>query len=122
MYVHTWKKYLPVLRILLKRSASAEQNLVMDRVDFEKVNKARKPLCAFSVDVVKGRVSPLSAPLPAKDLLEVMTADPVALDLLRTNRYHISLTNSFKLQIRNTTPVEEMTAEVQAHHEPPEEG
>ena len=110
MYVHTWKKYLPVIRILLKRSATADQSFNLDRLDFEKVNKSRRPLCSFSIELVKGRLSSLRAPVPGKDLTEVLLEDAVARELVRNNHYSISLNSKFELQIKNANPVKEAVA------------
>jgi len=111
MYTNIWKKYLPVIRLLLKKALTEEQLLVMDRFDFEKVNKARKPLCAFSLEMNKGKLSPFSPPAAGKDLAEVLLGDSVTNALVRQNHYAISLSNNFKLQIRNAGPVGESVSE-----------
>ena len=36
MYNHIWKKYLPIIKILLKKSVAEEQVLALNRVDFER--------------------------------------------------------------------------------------
>ncbi len=37
MYDSTWLKYLPIIRILMKRSADSVQNLDLNRFDFPNV-------------------------------------------------------------------------------------
>ncbi|MES1219941.1 MAG: hypothetical protein ABUT20_30850 [Bacteroidota bacterium] len=107
MYTYTWKKYLPVIRILLKRSATASQVLTVNRIDFEKANRVKKPIVSFAVDLAKGRVITINPPLPAKDLLEVLLEDEITRKLIRDNKYSIKFTSSFELHIENTTPVAE---------------
>ena len=118
MYTYTWKKYLPVIRILLKRSASAEQSLSLNRTDFEKTTKLRKPTCSFAVEIVKGRMnisSSVNQSVPAKDLLEVLQEDESVRPLLRDNRYAISLNSDFLLSIKNISPeAEPETADAEA--------
>jgi len=111
MYTNIWKKYLPVIKLLLKKSLTEEQLLVMDRFDFEKVNKARKPLCAFSMEMNKGKLSPFSPPAAGKDLAEVLLGDPSTATMVRQHHFAISLTNNFKLQIRNAGPIGEPITE-----------
>lgn len=104
MYTYTWKKYLAVIRILLKRSATGEQVLSLNRIDFEKGNRIRKPLCSFSIELVKGKLASMSQSVPAKDLITVLLEDDVASVLVRQNHYMISLNSDFLLRISNSSP------------------
>jgi hypothetical protein len=111
MYTHVWSKYLPVIRILLKKSATAEQKMGLNRTDFEKGNRARKPSCSFNVELVKGRFSTISQSAPAKELVVVLLEDEIAKGLLRQNNYKISLNSDLQLTIVNITPAVEAVAE-----------
>ncbi len=112
MYTYTWKKYLPVIRILLKRSASAEQSVSLNRTDFEKTTKLRKPACSFNVEIGKGRLNTINQSVPAKDLLGILQEDEMTRTLLRQHHYAISLNSDFLLSIKDITPpVEEAAAE-----------
>ena len=108
MYTYTWKKYLPVIRLLLKRSEAEEQSLTLNRTDFERTTKLRKPSCSFSIEVIKGRLNKLNPSPPAKDLLEILLQDVVAESLLRKEHYAISLNADFQLHIKNLTPAPEI--------------
>jgi hypothetical protein len=112
MYTYTWKKYLPVIRLLLKKSATAEQSVSLNRTDFEKTTKLRKPACSFAVEIVKGRLSTFNnQSVPARDLLEILQEDEITKSLIRQHQYAISLNSDFMLSIKNITPVEEMQEE-----------
>ncbi len=111
MYTYTWKKYLPVIRILLKKSATEEQSVNLNRIDFERSTKLRKPVVTFNVDVVKGRLNPINKSVPAKDLIEILQEDETARSLMREHQYSISLNGDFLLSIKNITPQEEETSE-----------
>lgn len=104
MYTYTWKKYLPVIRLLLKRAALTEQSLDLNRTDFEKTTKLRKPICSFNIELIKGRFATLNSPAAAKDLLEILMQDSIAAALLRENHYGISLNSDFRLSIKNLAP------------------
>lgn len=106
MYTYTWKKYLPVIRLLLKRSATSEQTVSLNRTDFEKTTKLRKPACSFSVEIVKGRLTTINnQSVPAKDLIEILQEDEIAKTLMRQFQYAVSLNSDFILSIKNITPV-----------------
>jgi hypothetical protein len=113
MHIHAWKKYLPVIKILLKRSASTEQVISLDRIDFERVAKSHKPLCSFSIELTKGRISPLSPPITAKELVDLLMDDPATKELIRHNHYALSLSSKFQLVIKNLRPAEVAAAPAQ---------
>lgn len=108
-YTQVWNKYLPVIRILLKRSASAEQNLGLNRIDFEKGSRGRKPACSFNIELIKGHFRTISQSVPAKELVAALMEDEVSKSLLRQNTYSISLNSDFQLKIKNNSAVSERT-------------
>lgn len=110
MYNHTWKKYLPVIRLLLKKSEQSEQSMMLNRTDFERNNKMKKPVCSFDIQIVNGRLHRLNAAAQVKSLMDVLTEDQAAMGLLRKSHYAINLSPNFLLSIRNTTPAEEPLA------------
>ena len=122
MYTYTWKKYLPVIRLLLKRSAIADQTLSLNRIDFEKGNKVRKPVVSFAFEMVNGRLTPLNPPVAAKDLVEILKQDDIAGRLIRENHYGISLNSDLQLGLKNFTPAatEEINQPEEAGNETPE--
>lgn len=113
-YTQVWNKYLPVIRILLKRSATEEQSLGLNRIDFEKGSRTRKPTCSFNIELVNGRLSTIIQSVPAKELVTAMMDDEVTKSLLRQNTYAISLNSDFQLKIKNNTPASEGIASEQA--------
>jgi len=107
MYTHIWSKYLPVIKILLKKSVAGEQKMGLNRTDFEKGNKTRKPACSFNIELVNGRFGTVSQSAAAKDLVTTLLEDDVSKPLVRQNHYKISLNSDFQLTITNITPVAE---------------
>ena len=115
MYSHIWLKYLPIIRILMKKSASTEQNLVLNRIDFEKAGTGRKAGYKFTIEFTNAKVgNVISSSQLATDLAAVVTTDPAAKELIAANNYEISLNTKFQLHIKNTSakPVETRVDEV----------
>ena len=104
IYTYTWKKYLPVIRILLKKATEKEQTINLNRTDFERSTKLRKPAVTFNVDVIKGRLNPINKSVPARDLIETLQEDETTRTLMRQYHYTISLNAEFVLSIKNITP------------------
>jgi len=105
MYTHIWQKYLPIIKILLKRSAVSEQILDLNRIDFERAGSGRKAGYKFNIEFSKGRVTNVISGSPlAADLAAVIQQDGIMKTLLSDNDYQISLNTKFQLSIKNCTP------------------
>lgn len=104
MYTHIWLKYLPIIKILLKKSATAEQTLNLNRIDFERAGSGRKAGYKFTIEFINGRVANVisSSPL-AMDLATVLLDDAVLKQLMATNNYQVSLNTKFQVMIKNTS-------------------
>ena len=111
MFTQTWSKYLPVIKILLKRSATGEQILSMNGTDFQRAAGGRKVKFSFNITLRKGRLPSIDNPPPlARDFAEALQGDETTRQLVRVHEYEFTLTNNFQLQIRNTTPPAEADA------------
>jgi hypothetical protein len=100
MYTQTWSKYLPVIKILLKRSLSGDQHLNLNVPDFEKKG-ARKVAEKFSMRLNKGKLNDSIRSLEiAKDLAFVLLNNAEANELISRNDYQISMNSKFQLSIQ----------------------
>lgn len=101
-----------MIRILFKRSIGGPQQMNLNRIDFETGgSRTRKLTCSFHIQLERGRLVALSQSVTVKNLLEVLQQDDAIAQLMRQNRYEISLDSSFQLTITNITPVVEETPE-----------
>lgn len=110
MFFQTWNKYLPVIRILLKRSANSEQALSMNQSDFERAAGGKKVKFTFSITLANGRlVRHESVTTVAHDLIAVLQQDDVASKFLGKKEIELTMTNSFQLLIRNSPTLQVST-------------
>lgn len=121
MYQRTWNKYLPAIRILIKRSATGEQKMDLSRMDFENGSRNRKLSCSFNIELERGRPMKMTQSVPAKSLIEVLLEDEVTKTLLRQNQYAFSLNSGFQLTIKNLTAPAIILEEADAVVTPQEE-
>jgi len=104
MYTQVWSKYLPIIKILLKKAAAADQELTLNRIDFEKLGIARKAGYKFTILFENGKASnTIGSSQLARDLVTVLTENNDVKYLLRFNTYELTLTPKFLLQISNKT-------------------
>ncbi len=113
MFTQTWKIYLPVIVILLKRSAQEEQTLAMNLTDFERAAGGRKMKFSFNNLQIKNAKLSINNKYTnvAKELAALLQEDESSRKIIQDQHIEISLNNDFKLTIRNTTPVEEVVEE-----------
>jgi hypothetical protein len=105
MYTHIWLKYLPIIKILLKRSASGDQSLDLNRIDFERAGTGRKAGYKFTIELTNGRVANVISNSPlAPDLAAVLLQDEASKAILANNNFQVSLNTRFQLSIKNCTP------------------
>ena len=102
MYNHIWKKYLPIIRILMKKSISEEQVLALNKIDFERAGTGRKAGYKFKIELTGGKVgNVISGSTLAMHLAEILLEDQGARQILEDNNFEISLNTKFKLIITN---------------------
>lgn len=119
MYIHVWNKYLPIIRILLKKSHAANQVVDLNRIDFERAGSGRKSGYKFSIELKNGRVSNIiSGSALATDLATVLTNDTAARAIMANLDVIVSLNTKFQLFITNKNvekPKEEL--QLQGEHQ-----
>ena len=112
MFSQVWKKYLPVIVILLKRSANGEQTLSMNPSDFQRAAGGRKIKYSFSnLQLSNGRINNMVKHQPlAREFAEVMQEDEITRKFLQKKLLEFSMNNGFQLSIKNNTAPDEPVA------------
>ena len=98
-YTQIFNRYMPVIKILLKKSIQAEQVLALDKGDFEKVG-SRKAGFKFRIEFVKGRVANLiSGSEIASELALAMQENEGVRNVLITNDFAVELNTRYQMKI-----------------------
>jgi hypothetical protein len=114
MFVQTWNKYLPIIKILLKRSVNGDQVLDMNKTDFQRAAGGKKVKFTFSFSLVKGRLNGIETTPPlAKDLISVLQQDNTTNSFIRQSELDFSMNGNFQLLIKNVTPAAEPEPQVE---------
>ena len=93
MYTNVWAKYLPVIRIVLKRSLVAEQILSLNAPDFERAGLSRKSGYKFLLKFREGRIDNVIVDLPlASSLASTLLHDKVVKDLFSNTNFTLAST------------------------------
>jgi hypothetical protein len=104
MFSQTWSKYMPVIRILIKRSASTEQTLNMNSTDFMRATGGKKIKFSFEIHLINGRLRMTDKQTPlAKEFALILQEDEQVRNLLKGQEFEFSMNNSCQLTIRNNS-------------------
>jgi len=102
MYTNVWSKYLPIIRIVMKRSLAAEQMLALNAPDFERAGMKRKSGYKFTFGIKQGKLKNVIIDIPlASSLATVLLEDSVVRELTQSNEFFFSLSPKYELTIRH---------------------
>lgn len=102
-YLQTWKKYLPVIRLHLKRSVNEEQQFKLNITDFESAGERGKSGYTFNLQMENGKVkNNISGSAVARDLFESLKNDDIIKAFLQDKSVKISVGKSFTLSIKTS--------------------
>ena len=75
-YLTTWKRYLPVIRLHIKKSLVEEQQFKLNITDFESAGDRGKSGYTFNITMENGKViNNISGSAVARDLFEALKSD-----------------------------------------------
>jgi hypothetical protein len=101
-YLTTWKRYLPVIRLHLKKSLNEEQQFKLNITDFESAGDRGKSGYTFNLALENGKVTNnISGSAVARDLFEALKSDDTIKAMLQDRSIKISVGKSFVLTIKN---------------------
>jgi hypothetical protein len=102
-YLTTWKRYLPVIRLHLKKSLTEEQSFKLNIQDFESAGDRGKSGYTFSLAMENGKIANnISGSAVARDLYEALKSDETIKAMLQDKSVKISVGKSFLLTIKTS--------------------
>jgi hypothetical protein len=102
-YLTTWRRYIPVIRLHLKKSFNEEQSFKLNITDFESAGDRGKSGYTFNITMENGKVTNnISGSAVARDLYEALKTDEASKALLQDKSIKISVGKSFVLSIKTT--------------------
>jgi hypothetical protein len=100
-YLQTWKKYVPVIRLYLKKSMTEDQQFKLNITDFESAGDRGKSGYTFNLQMENGKpTNNISGSAVARDLYELLKADESIKAFLQDKSVKISVGKSFILTIK----------------------
>ncbi len=114
-YTSVWAKYVPIIRILIKKAASAKQELQFNRIDFERAGYTRKSGYKFSVSLINNKPAALfTGNELVQTFISALQSDAVIHEHLLHSNYTFVFSGKFLLQITNNSNTSEAEKTEQA--------
>ena len=93
--VALWTKYLPAIRILLKKSMVEGQKITLSKIELQSVDNRKNANFSFNLEISKGKIeNSIGVPPMAKDLFAVLNGDPQARSFMADKKITIQMTRS----------------------------
>jgi hypothetical protein len=99
--VALWTKYLPAMRILLKKAVNEEQQIAFSKIELQSIDNRKNVNFSFNLEISNGRVeSTLGVSPMGKDLFNVLNSDQLVRSFMLDKKIIIQMTKSSLLTFR----------------------
>jgi hypothetical protein len=99
--VALWTKYLPAIRILLKKAVNEEQQFTLSKIELQSVDNRKNVNFSFNLEITNGKVeSGLGVSPMGKDLFNVLNGDLLLRTFMLDKKINIQMTRSSLLTFR----------------------
>lgn len=113
-FLALWTKYLPVIRILLKKSIVEEQQVTVGKLELQIIDNRKNANYSFNLEINKGKSeNTIGSSAIGKDLFAILNQDAIVKSFMSENNITIKMTRSAQLTMKATptVPVESAIAE-----------
>ncbi len=111
MYTQLWKKYLPVIRLLLKKTGDTNQKLQLYKHEFEATGARNKLGYIFTLEMVNGKpINKSNKTAVSNDLCILMSENEAIATWMKEQQIKISVNRACEMTL-SALPKEETIAE-----------
>jgi len=96
-----WTKYLPAIRILLKKAVNEEQHFTLNKIELQSVDNRKNVNFSFNLEISNGKVeSGIGVAPMGKDLFNVLNGDLLVRQFMLDKKIMIQMTRSSLVTFR----------------------
>ena len=94
-FLALWTKYLPAIRILLKKAVVEEQKITLSKMELQSVDNRKNANFSFSIEISKGKIeNSIGVPPMGKDLFSVLNGDQVVRNFMVDKTIKVQLSRA----------------------------
>jgi|ERR1700748_2457421 hypothetical protein len=111
-FLALWTKYLPIIRILLKKSVAEDQQLSLGKMELQSIDNRKNVNFSFSLNISNGKVENRIGVAPiGKDLFDVLNKDPIVTSFLSDKNVSFQMTRASIMTLKSSQAAEKTVAE-----------
>lgn len=113
-YQPVWKKFFPAIVIKIKSAVKngTQQQVPMDRLDFEKASSSKNRKYQFDLELNEGRtLRGKETPAIGHDFARALNDHEITKEIIRTRNFRFNLDSKFILNIHLKVPAEPVVEE-----------
>lgn len=101
VFLALWTKYLPVIRIVLKKTVVDEQMLALNKMEFQSVDNRKNANHTFNLEIINGKVqNSVGSAAIGKDFFNVLNNDNFINGFLADKTVWLSMGRNYQLTMK----------------------
>ena len=102
-FLTLWMKYLPAIRILLKKSVNEDQQISLGKMELATLDNRKNANFSFNLAITKGKVeNTIGVAAIGKDLFNVLSNDSIIKSFMDDKNIMIQMTRASLLTLKST--------------------
>jgi hypothetical protein len=105
-FLALWTKYLPAIRILLKKVVTEKQQITLSKMELQSIDNRKNVNFSFDLEISNGKVeNSLIVPQMGKDLYSVLNGDSLVRKFMLDKKINIQMSRASLLTFTCNSPV-----------------
>src|SRR5258708_17044587 len=102
-FLALWTKYLPAIRIMLKKAVNEDQQITLSKMELQSVDNRKNVNFSFELAILNGKLeNSIGAAPMGKDLFSVLNGDPAVRSFMLEKRITIQMSRASLLTFKCT--------------------
>jgi hypothetical protein len=104
-FLSLWTKYLPAIRILLKKAVTEKQQITLSKMELHSIDSRKNVNFSFDLEISNGKVeNSMMVPHMGKDLFSILNGDPIVRKFMQDKKINIHMTRASLLTFECSVP------------------
>ena len=100
-FLALWTKYLPAIRILLKKAVNEEQQITMSKMELQSIDNRKNVNFSFNLEILQGKIENSMAVAPmGKDLFSVLHSDQLVRHFMLDKKIQIQMSRASLMTLK----------------------
>ena len=100
-FLALWTKYLPAIRILLKKAVNEEQQITLSKMELQSADSRKNANFSFDMEILNGKIeNSMAVPQMGKDLFSVLNGDLLVRNFMIDKKISIQMNRTSLVTFR----------------------